>query len=84
VSDVSSMASGHTDSTHNRRSLREIEREKGREARVPILGVSANVCQEKRQAMLEDGMDGYITKPYSFEDMVNRIREMLRKDGDRL
>jgi CheY-like chemotaxis protein len=61
--------------------IREIEREKGREARVPILGVSANVRREKRQAMLEHGMDGYITKPYSFEDMVNRIREMLSKDG---
>jgi signal transduction histidine kinase/AmiR/NasT family two-component response regulator len=64
--------------------IREIEREKGREARVPILGVSANVRQEKRQAMLEHGMDGYITKPYSFEDMVNRIREMLSKNGGRL
>jgi signal transduction histidine kinase/AmiR/NasT family two-component response regulator len=64
--------------------IREIEREKGREARVPILGVSANVRQEKRQAMLEHGMDGYITKPYRFEDMVNRIHEMLSKNGARL
>jgi DNA-binding response OmpR family regulator len=29
-------------------------------------------------------MDGYITKPYSFEDMVNRIREMLSNNGGRL
>jgi CheY-like chemotaxis protein len=64
--------------------IREIEREKRREARVPILGVSGNVRQEKRQAMLEHGMDGYITKPYSFEDMVNRIHEMLSKNGGRL
>jgi CheY-like chemotaxis protein len=61
--------------------IREIEREKRREARVPILGISANVRQEKLQEMLDHGMNGYITKPYSFEDMVNRIREMLSEDG---
>jgi CheY-like chemotaxis protein len=61
--------------------IRELEREKRREARVPILGISANVRQEKLQEMLNHGMNGYITKPYSFEDMVNRIREMLSEDG---
>jgi hypothetical protein len=31
--------------------------------------------------MLEYRMDRYITKPYSFEDMVNRICEMRGKIG---
>jgi DNA-binding response OmpR family regulator len=32
--------------------------------------------------MLNDGMDGYLTKPYSFEDMMSRIREILGENGD--
>jgi CheY-like chemotaxis protein len=62
--------------------IREIEKEKGREVRVPILGVSANLRQEQRQAMLNNGMDGYLTKPYSFEDMMSQIREILGENGD--
>jgi PAS domain S-box-containing protein len=62
--------------------IREIEKEKGREVRVPILGVSANLRQEQRQVMLNNGMDGYLTKPYSFEDMMSQIREILGENGD--
>jgi CheY-like chemotaxis protein len=49
---------------------------------VPILGVSANLRQEQRQAMLNNGMDGYLTKPYSFEDMMSQIREILGENED--
>ncbi|KAI6980615.1 hypothetical protein KC318_g11756 [Hortaea werneckii] len=57
--------------------IRDIERENGRCVRVPILGVSANVREEQLQGMVSHGMDGYIAKPYNFEEMVKRIREML-------
>jgi CheY-like chemotaxis protein len=63
--------------------IREIERERRRKVRVPILGVSANLHQEQRQEVLNNGMDGYLTKPYSFEDMMSRIREILGENGDR-
>jgi CheY-like chemotaxis protein len=63
--------------------IREIERERGRKVRVPILGVSANSRQEQRQEVLNSGMDGYLMKPYSFEDMMSRIREILGENGDR-
>jgi CheY-like chemotaxis protein len=63
--------------------IRGIERERGRKVRVPILGVSANLRQEQRQEMLNNGIDGYLTKPYSFEDMMSRIREILGENGDR-
>jgi CheY-like chemotaxis protein len=62
--------------------IREIEKEKGREVSVPILGVSANLRQEQRQAMLNNGVDGYLTKPYGFEDMMSQIRGILGKNGD--
>jgi CheY-like chemotaxis protein len=63
--------------------IREIERERGRKVRVPILGVSANLHQEQQQEMLNNGIDRYLTKPYSFEDMMSRIREILGENGDR-
>jgi CheY-like chemotaxis protein len=62
--------------------IRKIEREMGREVRVPIVGVSANVREEQLQAMINHGMDGYITKPYSFDDMVKQIQKILGENMD--
>jgi CheY-like chemotaxis protein len=59
-----------------------MEREMGREVRVPIVGVSANVRKEQLQAMIDHGMDEYITKPYSFEDMVKQVQKILGDDID--
>lgn len=63
--------------------IRAIEWERGRKTRVPILGVSANVREEQLQARVDHGMDGYVAKPYSFDDMVKRIYEMLSGNGAR-
>lgn len=57
--------------------IRQREREMGREKRVPILGVSANVREEQLQEMVKSGMDEFITKPYKIEDMVARISGMI-------
>jgi signal transduction histidine kinase/AmiR/NasT family two-component response regulator len=62
--------------------IRKMEREMGREVRVPIVGVSANVRKEQLQAMIDHGMDEYITKPYSFEDMVKQVQKILGDDID--
>ncbi|KAM0721449.1 hypothetical protein Q7P37_002373 [Cladosporium fusiforme] len=59
------------------REIREREREMGRDKRVPILGVSANVREEQLQEMMKSGMDDYITKPYSIEDMVAKFLGMI-------
>jgi CheY-like chemotaxis protein len=63
--------------------IRKIEREMGREVRVPIIGVSANVRKEQLQAMIDHGVDEYITKPYSFEDMVKQVQKILGDNIDR-
>lgn len=57
--------------------IRAREEEMGREKRVPILGVSANVREEQLQEMLACGMDEYVTKPYSIDTMVGKIGEMI-------
>jgi CheY-like chemotaxis protein len=62
--------------------IRKIEREIGRQVRVPIVGVSANVRKEQLQAMVDHGMDEYITKPYSFEDLVKQVQKILGENMD--
>lgn len=57
--------------------IRQRERDMGREKRVPILGVSANVREEQLHEMTRSGMDEFITKPYSIEDMVAKIDGMI-------
>jgi signal transduction histidine kinase/CheY-like chemotaxis protein len=57
--------------------IRRREKEMGREKRVPILGVSANVRDEQLQEMTKNGMDEFITKPYMIDDMVKKIGSMI-------
>ena len=57
--------------------IRRREKEMGREKRVPILGVSANVREEQLQEMVENGMDDFVTKPYMVDDMIKKIGSMI-------
>ena len=57
--------------------IRRREKEMGREKRVPILGVSANVREEQLQEMAKNGMDEFITKPYMVDDMIKKIGSMI-------
>jgi CheY-like chemotaxis protein len=59
--------------------IRRREIEIGREKRVPILGVSANVREEQLQEMTKSGMDEFITKPYMIDDMVKKIGSMINE-----
>ncbi len=55
------------------RLIRERERKLG--GHVPIIGMTANVMDEDRQACLDVGMDDYMTKPFNtgqFGDMIDR------------
>jgi signal transduction histidine kinase/CheY-like chemotaxis protein len=45
---------------------------------VPILGVSANVRQAQKDAMLSAGMDDVIGKPYDFSELISRIRKLIK------
>jgi two-component system KDP operon response regulator KdpE len=48
-------------------------------SRVPILIISA--CRDERDtvALLDAGADGYITKPFGLEELLARIRSLLRR-----
>ncbi|PUB29823.1 two-component system OmpR family response regulator [Promicromonospora sp. AC04] len=57
------------------RSLRE------QEARMPVLFLTARDAVEDRVSGLTAGGDDYVTKPFSLEELVARLRGLLRRRG---
>ena len=49
--------------------------------RVPILMLTALDAVEHRIAGLDAGADDYLTKPFSFRELLARIRALLRRDS---
>lgn len=46
---------------------------------IPIIVVSAKVTEEDKVRMFDLGADDYITKPFSFKEMVMRVGAQLRR-----
>lgn len=49
---------------------------------IPIIVVSAKVAEEDKERMFALGADDYITKPFSFKEMVMRVHAQLRRYYD--
>ncbi len=49
--------------------------------RLPVIVLTAREAVPDRIAGLERGADDYVTKPFSFEELMARIRVRLRDDG---
>lgn len=49
-------------------------------ARTPILAVTAHTSREYRQRCLAAGMDGYISKPIHYEDLIGQIESSVSRD----
>ncbi len=50
---------------------------------MPILMLTAQDCTKNRVIGLEAGADDYIVKPYEFDELIARIRALLRRYRDR-
>jgi len=46
---------------------------------IPIIVVSAKVAEEDKERMFALGADDYLTKPFSFNEMVMRVNAQLRR-----
>jgi two-component system OmpR family response regulator len=57
------------------RKLREVS------AKIPVLFLTARDAVEDRVAGLTAGGDDYVTKPFSLEEVVARLRALLRRAG---
>jgi signal transduction histidine kinase/CheY-like chemotaxis protein len=62
---------------------REIrKREGGKRVRTPIIAVTARAMHEDRDIAVQAGMDGYVSKPYSAEDILTAIQRVIRHSND--
>lgn len=52
---------------------------RGRGARTPILMLTARDSLPDRISGLDSGADDYLTKPFAFEELLARIRALLRR-----
>ncbi|MGM7424537.1 MULTISPECIES: response regulator transcription factor [unclassified Cellulosimicrobium] len=61
--------------------LTVLRRLREQEARRPVLFLTARDAVEDRVAGLTAGGDDYVTKPFSLEEVVARLRGLLRRGG---
>src|SRR5919206_2200305 len=50
--------------------------------RLPVLMLTARDAVENRVAGLDAGADDYVTKPFALEELLARIRALLRRSGE--
>jgi len=63
--------------------LKEL-RSHARTAHLPVLVVSADALEAQIQRALESGANGYITKPFSMQSVLDRLDEMLAANTPRV
>lgn len=62
--------------------IRKIEWERGL-VYTPIFAMSANAFEDDMDKAYDAGMDGYITKPVSFEE-ISKVLKEIKEDGSKL
>ena len=61
---------------------RRLRSESKRGSKVPVLVLTARDEVEQKVVALDCGADDYMTKPFSFEELLARIRALLRRPTD--
>ncbi len=61
--------------------LEVLRRMRATDATVPVLFLTARDAMEDRIAGLTAGGDDYVTKPFSLEEVVARLRALMRRSG---
>ena len=61
--------------------LEVLRRMRGTDPDVPVLFLTARDAVEDRVAGLTAGGDDYVTKPFSLEEVVARLRALMRRSG---
>jgi two-component system, OmpR family, response regulator MprA len=62
--------------------LEVCRRLRGAGSKLPVLMLTARTEVEDRVAGLDAGADDYVTKPFALEELLARMRALLRRTGD--
>jgi two-component system, OmpR family, response regulator MprA len=62
--------------------LEVCRRLRGSGSRLPVLMLTARTEVEDRVAGLDAGADDYVTKPFALEELLARVRALLRRTSD--
>jgi len=62
--------------------LEVCRRLRGAGSKLPVLMLTARTEVEDRVAGLDAGADDYLTKPFALEELLARVRALLRRTGD--
>jgi len=54
---------------------------RGKKIHVPVLMLTARGSVEEKVSGLDAGADDYLTKPFAFEELLARVRALLRRDA---
>jgi CheY-like chemotaxis protein/HPt (histidine-containing phosphotransfer) domain-containing protein len=57
--------------------IRKKERTMGAGEHIPIIAVTAHAMREDRERCLDAGMDDYLAKPFSFDELVETLEKLL-------
>jgi len=60
------------------REIRQLENNTGKEQRVPIIALTANVQKGIQDACVEAGMDGYMSKPFNQSQLGSTLNRWLK------
>jgi len=58
-----------------------IEKLRGQRIRTPVIILSAKRSVDDRVRGLQSGSDDYLTKPFSFSELLARVRALIRRAG---
>lgn len=60
---------------------RRLRRDEGAATRIPIIFLTARDATEDKVTGLRLGSDDYVTKPFSIEELIERVKAVLRRTG---